>query len=319
MTKIIKIEIAKVLAKEVDIASEIIKETLDNLSDKGFTEENLTFAKEYVTKIISSIDERRNGEEGEKISDFNIEDCDICSVCGKVLIVDMDDLYGDFIRDEAPLCDSCSSFNDELDGYVSINEGDKIFFEGNDDINAFVGTLVSYKRDTNDSIIATIEDMDGNYFDVDVSKISLLKEDLEKDDLDKALCKDESGYAYYSNNEYNFKLFKTFEDGVMWLDSKDDTLVIGEFDNKKDLEDILNGIKGLEIENRSEVKQFTREEIRKLLLEGKRITCDEWDEDSFIEFDFNVMRVIDEDGDAIDFSTIYEESFSSMKIVFDEE
>lgn len=53
---------------------------------------------------------------------------DICTCCGKILTID-DECYGDFLNNEAPLCEHCSMFNDDTnmyEKYVNQNVIEKI-------------------------------------------------------------------------------------------------------------------------------------------------------------------------------------------------
>lgn len=57
-------------------------------------------------------------------------------------------------------------------------KGKELFFEGNEDVEAFYGTLISSKRDEDTGeILAKIEDQEGNLFDVDM-------EDIQFNDLE---------------------------------------------------------------------------------------------------------------------------------------
>jgi len=49
----------------------------------------------------------------------------------------------------------------------------------------------------------------------------------------------DSGLAYYNYEGYHFRVFKSFEDGMKWLEDDDDSLIVEEFDTEESLDEWL--------------------------------------------------------------------------------
>ena len=49
--------------------------------------------------------------------------------------------------------------------------GCQVDFDGNDEVEAFYASIDKFSRDTDDTIIVTLEDMEGYFFDVDWDEV----------------------------------------------------------------------------------------------------------------------------------------------------
>lgn len=49
----------------------------------------------------------------------------------------------------------------------------------------------------------------------------------------------ENGLAYYNYEGNHFRVFDSFENGLKWLDVRDDLLVIADFEDENKLDDFL--------------------------------------------------------------------------------
>ena len=69
----------------------------------------------------------------------------------------------------------------------------------------------------------------------------MIKEiEFHEESANKTLHGLENGLAYYNYKGTHFRVFNSFENGLHWLDNRNDELVIADFETDKELDEFLD-------------------------------------------------------------------------------
>ena len=71
----------------------------------------------------------------------------------------------------------------------------------------------------------------------------------------------ENRLAYYNYDGYHFRAFRSFEDGMKWLESNDDSLVLEEFDKEIDMDEWLEDAPVLAKKNGNIIELHQNEDL----------------------------------------------------------
>ena len=110
--------------------------------------------------------------------------------------------------------------------------------------DAFTGIMHDYSSGNYEERIAT---HDTSYntkitlYELSVlgSGNALEEVELHKERANRTLHGLKNGLAYYNYEGVHFRVFNSFKDGMFWLDTRNDNLVIAEFENEQGLDSYL--------------------------------------------------------------------------------